>query len=193
MLLIAGTAYIYPYAITTKEQFYNLFHTHYQQYPDDVMENIYWLQRAVAADFGHPNYALAQIKDETQWEKYRYLFMMHVNIKLAEQHLRLGRTWDKYKIYFYDEPWKDEYLRNLDTAEACYRTGLYYWEEALAWAEKANAAKFNFVYITDQQYWEDEKYRINDGSLDYARTINRELNRITANKETLENMDGSYF
>ncbi len=156
------------------------------------MENIYWLQRAVAADFCNPQYALAKIKDETQWEKYRYLFMMHVNIKLAEQHLRLGRTWDKYNIYFYDEPWKEEYLRNLDTAEACYSTGLYYWNEAKAWAEKANSKEFLFLYITDQQFWEDERERIYTGDLDYEKTINRELSRIKEAKDTLNSMDGGY-
>ncbi|MCR4940959.1 MAG: hypothetical protein K5930_12770 [Treponemataceae bacterium] len=192
ILTLAGNSFLFPYAITYKEQYYNLFHTHYQQYPEDVMENIYWLQRAVAADFCNPQYALAKIKDETQWEKYRYLFMMHVNIKLAEQHLRLGRTWDKYNIYFYDEPWKEEYLRNLDTAEACYSTGLYYWNEAKAWAEKANSKEFLFLYITDQQFWEDERERIYTGDLDYEKTINRELSRIKEAKDTLNSMDGGY-
>ena len=68
------------YAISYKEQYYKLYHIHYQQYPDDVMENIYWLERAVAADFANPQYALSRIKDKTDWEKYRYLFMMHVNL-----------------------------------------------------------------------------------------------------------------
>ena len=93
LLLFTGITAIFPYAITYKEQYYNLFHTHYQQYPEDVIENIYWLERAVAADFCHPQNALAKITDETTWEKYRYLFMMHINLKLIEQHLRLGRTW----------------------------------------------------------------------------------------------------
>ncbi len=192
LLLFTGITAVFPYAITYKEQYYNLFHTHYQQYPEDVIENIYWLERAVAADFCNPQYALAKITDETTWEKYRYLFMMHVNIKLADQHLRLGRTWDKYKAYFYDEPWKEEYLRNLDTAETCYTMGLYYWNEAKAWAEKANAKKFMFLYITDQQFWEDERERIYTGDLDYERTINRELARIQSVKDTLNSLDGSY-
>ncbi len=179
-------------AITYKEQYYQLFHQHYQQYPDDVMENIYWLERAVAADFCNPQYALATIKTEDQWEKYRYLFMMHVNLKLAEQHLRLGRTWDKKEAYFFDAPFKDEYLRNLETAETCYRTALFYWGEAQLWAEKASVAKFTFLYITDQQYWEDEKARMNSGSLDYNRTITRELTRLQNVREQLEQMDYTY-
>lgn len=144
MLCVACALLFSSYAITYKEQYYKLYHIHYQQYPDDVMGNIYWLERAVAADFANPQYALARITDKTDWEKYRYLFMMHVNLKLIEQHMRLGRTWDKKIAYFYDAPWKEEYLRNLETAESCYRAGLYYWTEARLWAEKANQQKFRF-------------------------------------------------
>ena len=35
------------YLVQYKEQFYRLFHLHYIQYPDDTMENIYWLEQAV--------------------------------------------------------------------------------------------------------------------------------------------------
>ena len=38
--------------------------------------------------------------------------------------------------------------------------------------------KFNFMYLTDIQNWEDEKHRIETGKLDYEKTINRELERI---------------
>ena len=193
MFLCLSCTQLFSYAISYKEQYYRLFHTHYQQYPEDVMENIYWLERAVAADFCNPQYALAHIENETEWEKYRYLFMMHVNLKLAEQHLRLGRTWDKQVAYFYDEPWKEEYLRDLATASACYETGLYYWQEAKNWAEKANQKKFNFLFITDQQYWEDERERIFNGSLDYGKTIERELARVQSVCDTFIQMDETTY
>ena len=171
-------------AITFKEQYYKLFHVHYQQYPDDVMENIYWLERAAAADFCNPQYALSKINDKDNWEKYRFIFMMHINLKLTEQHLRLGRTWDKKKAYFYDAPWKEEYLRNLETAETCYKTALFYWNEAKNWAEKADAKKFKFLYLDDLSNWEDEKYRIIEGSLNYEKMINRELDRLNSVRNT---------
>ncbi|MFI3258130.1 MAG: hypothetical protein R3Y36_07520 [Spirochaetales bacterium] len=177
-LFIMISSIFCSYAIMYKEQYYRLFHVQYQQYPDDVMENIYWLERAVAADFANPQYALAKITDTTDWEKYRYLFMMHVNLKLIEQHLRLGRTWDKNVAYFYDAPWKEEYLRDLETAKACYEAGLYYWREATLWAEKANQGKFRFLYLQDIQAWEDEAYRIENKKLDYEKIINRELTRL---------------
>ena len=180
-------------AITFKEQYYKLFHVHYQQYPDDVMENIYWLERAAAADFCNPQYALSKINDKDDWEKYRFIFMMHINLKLTEQHLRLGRTWDKKKAYFYDAPWKEEYLRNLETAETCYKTALFYWNEAKNWAEKADAKKFKFLYLDDLSNWEDEKYRIIEGSLNYEKMINRELDRLNSVRNTFNEMDENTY
>ena len=48
------------YMVKYKEDYYKLFHVHYQQYPDDVIENIYWLEHAVKADFCNPLYANQQ-------------------------------------------------------------------------------------------------------------------------------------
>jgi len=166
------------YMVKYKEDFYKLYHVHYQQYPDDCIENIYWLEKAVEADFCNPLYAMAKIETEKQWEKYRYLFQIHVNLKLIEQHLRLGRIYDKKCIYFYDAPWKDEYLNNLEKTLSCYEAGLYYWQEAKLWFEKANASSFNFLFITDLQNWEDERERIKTGELNYEKMLNREIERV---------------
>jgi len=166
------------YMVKYKEDFYKLYHVHYQQYPDDCIENIYWLEKAVEADFCNPLYAMAKIETEKQWEKYRYLFQMHVNLKLIEQHLRLGRIYDKKCVYFYDTPWKDEYLNNLEKTLSCYEAGLYYWQEAKLWFEKANASSFNFLFITELQNWEDERERIKTGELNYEKMLNREIERV---------------
>ena len=166
------------YMVKYKEDFYKLYHVHYQPYPDDCIENIYWLEKAVEADFCNPLYAMAKIETEKQWEKYRYLFQMHVNLKLIEQHLRLGRIYDKKCVYFYDAPWKDEYLNNLEKTLSCYEAGLYYWQEAKLWFEKANASSFNFLFITELQNWEDERERIKTGELNYEKMLNREIERV---------------
>ncbi len=168
----------FSYVAKYKEDYYKLYHIHHQQLPDDCMENIYWLERAVKADFANPYYAMTKIENERQWEKYRCLFMMHLNLKLIEQHLRLGRIYDKKIAYFYDAPWTDEYQRNLEKAKSCYEAGYYYWEEAKLWAEKASVSKFNFMYLTDLQNWEDERERISTGILDYKKTLDRELSRL---------------
>lgn len=169
---------VHAYVVQYKEQFYELYHVHYNQYPDDTMENIYWLERAVEADFCNPLYAMGKISTDKDWEKYRYLMMMHINLKLVEQYLRLGSKWDKQVAYFFNAPWKEQNLDSLKTAESCYKTGLYYWNEAKLWAEKANVREFRFLFLLDLQSWEDERERIATGKLDYERTINRELARL---------------
>ena len=180
------------YMVKYKEDYYKLFHVHYQQYPDDVIENIYWLEKSVQADFANPLYAVAKIETEKDWEKYRCLFMMHVNLKLIEQHTRLGRVYDKNVARFYDAPWKDLYIENLKKAESCYNAGLYYWQEAKLWAEKANVADFKFLFLTDLQAWEDERERITNGKLDYQKILERELSRVRSVIEDFEQMSGEY-
>jgi hypothetical protein len=150
------------YLVRYKEQFFRLYHLHYIQYPDDTMENIYWLEQAVKADFANPLHALALIENETQWEKYRYLFMMHLNLKLIEQYLYLGNKWNKRNAYFYNAPWKEQNLESLETAETCFRTALYYWKDASEWAAKVQDRRFRFINLANVQFWEDEAGRIED-------------------------------
>ena len=181
------------YFVTYKEQYYRLFHLHLIQYPDDSMENIYWLERALAADFCNPLYALALIENEVQWEKYRYLFMMHINIKLVEQYLFLGNKWNKRNAYFYNAPWKEQNLESLETAETCFRAALYYWDQALIWAEKAQERRFRFIHLPRVQFWEDESHRIEIGTLNYQRTINRELVLLQQVREKFQAMDENTY
>ncbi len=180
------------YYVTYKEEWYRLYHIHYQQYPDDCIENIYWLEKAAAADFCNPQFVGFKITSEKQWEKYRYLFQMHINLKLIEQHLRLGRLYDKKEIYFYDAAYRDEYISRLGKALSCYQSGLYYWQEAKVWFEKANAPSFNFLFITDKQNWEDERERIMTGELNYEKMLKREISRVEKNLEELNQMDEKY-
>jgi hypothetical protein len=182
------------YYVTYKEQYYRLYHLHYIQYPDDSMENIYWLEQAMKADFCNPLYALALIENETQWEKYRYLFNMHINLKLIEQYLFLGNKWNKRNAYFYNAPWKNQNLESLETAETCYRTALYYWDAAVEWAEKVREKRFYFMNLERVQFWEDEALRIENGQLNYKKTINRELASLQKVREQFQAMsdDGRY-
>ncbi len=188
----AGSLPVNSYYVTYKEQYYKLYHIHHIQYPDDSMENIYWLEQAMKADFANPLYALALIENEVQWEKYRYLFNMHINIKLIEQYLYLGNKWNKRKAYFYNAPWRDQNLESLETAETCYRTALYYWDEALKWYEKANDKRFTWINLQKVQFWEDEVFRIEEGTLNYGKTIKRELTLLQNVREKFQAMEKRY-
>jgi hypothetical protein len=181
------------YLVRYKEQYFRLFHLHYIQYPDDTMENIYWLEQAVKADFANPLYALALIENEIQWEKYRYLFMMHLNLKLIEQYLYLGNKWNKRNAYFYNAPWKEQNLESLETAETCFRTALYYWKDASEWAAKALDRRFRFINLVNVQFWEDEAGRIENKSLDYEKIIRRELDLLRQVRERFQVMDENTY
>jgi hypothetical protein len=178
------------YFVMYKEQFYKLYHVHYSQYPDDTMENIYWLEQALKASFANPLYAVAVVENEQQYEKYQYLFMMHLNLKMIEQYLFLANKWNKRYAYFYNAPWKEENLKSLDTAEKCFRTALVYWDDALKWAEMAREMRFLFMKLERIDFWEDEAYRIiEEKSFDYGKTINRELAMLQQVRERFEAME----
>ena len=70
----------FPYVVKYKEDWYKLYHIHYAQNPDDCIENIYYLEKATLSDFCNPLFCDAGITTEKEWEKYRYLFQMHINL-----------------------------------------------------------------------------------------------------------------
>jgi hypothetical protein len=179
------------YPVYFKEQFYRLYHTNYIQYPDDSIENIYWLEQARKADFCNPLYAMAKIPDQKHWERYRYLFNMHIELKMIEQHLQLGSKFDKQVAYFYNAPWKEENLKSLEIAETSYRAALAYWSTAKEWATKAQ--NIRWIYLPEVQFWDDESHRILTGQLDYERIISRQLSRLQKVRETFLAMDESTY
>jgi hypothetical protein len=193
LLLFLPSPELDAWFVRYKEQYFKLYHLHYIQYPDDTMENIYWLEKALKADFANPLYAMALIENETQWEKYRYLFTMHINLKLAEQYLFLGNKWNKRRAYFYNAPWKEQNLESLETAEKCFRTALYYWDEAQEWAEKARAGRFRYINLEKVQFWEDEVRRMETGDLDYGKTVGRELGLLQQVRERFQAMDENTY
>jgi hypothetical protein len=186
LLCASGFAYKIQYA----EQFYELYHLHFYQYPDDTMENIFYLEQALKADFANPLYALAKIKDPREWERYRNLFKMHVNLRLVQLYRTLASGWDKRVAYFFNAPWKKQNLESLDKAESIYKLALGFWDEAKKWSNEAKKLRYHLEEI---QYWEDESYRIETGELDYRQIINKELNRLAKVRKQFENMNESTY
>jgi hypothetical protein len=178
------------YRILYAEQYYKLYHLHFYQYPDDSMENIYYLEQALKADFTNPLYALARIRDRLEWAQYRTLFKMHVNLKLTELYLILGSKYDKMVAYFFNAPWRDQNLDSLDKAEQCYRVALGYWREAVGWAARIPRLQFNLEEI---QMWEDEWKRILVGDLDYQEIITGHLARLERVRGQFQAMDENSY
>jgi len=174
--------------IVFKEQYYRLFHMHLQRSPDNFIENIFWLEQALRADFANPLHALALIETEIQWEKYRYLFMMQINLKLTEQYMFLASMWSRRRANFFNAPWREQNLESLDIAENTFHAALYYWEAAQEWAALARDRRFRFVELPRVQFWVDSAYRIEIGELNFGRTIRRELAHIETMREQFRAM-----
>lgn len=177
--------------ILYKEQYYKLYHEHLSHYPEDTLESMYYLEQALKADFANPLYALAKINDKTDWERYRYLFSMHVNLRLVYLSLTLGSKYDKRTAYFYNEPWKRQDLESLQTAETIYKSALGYWEEAKRWS--AEAWTLRSVHLEQIQEWEDENMRVETADLDYERIVNDQLARVARVRAAFQAMDGTTY
>lgn len=174
------------------EGFYKLYHHHFIMYPDDSMEMIGFLEAALSADFCNPLYAIARgIENKKQWKRYRYLFTMHVNLKLVELYLGLANKFDKHVAYFYNEPWKEANLKSLDLAEQIYEKAYHYWNEAMVWAVKAD--KLFHYNLKGIEFWEEQRFRIIDGDLDYKDIIDHHLDRLRKVRETFQAMDENTY
>ena len=173
------------------EQYYELYHRHFYQYPEDSLENIFYLEQALKSDFCNPLYALARIETRVEAERYRDLFRMHVHLKLTELYLLLGSKYDKMKAYYYNAPWRKANLDSLDTAVTSYRIALLYWDDAKQWSGKAWENRS--IHLEEIQYWEDESFRIETGELDYSDIIGSHLQRLQEVREEFEGMDDSTF
>jgi hypothetical protein len=185
--LLSASAWRILYA----EEYYELYHEHLHHYPDDTLEDIFYLESALKSDFANPLYALAPIKDTTDWERYRYLFSMHLNLKLIYSWLTVGSKYDKMVAYFYNYPWKQQNLDSLTKAEAAYKAAYAYWDKAKEWSAKAWAMRG--VHLDHIEEWETENFRIETGDLDYRDIIDTQLARLAKVRDTFQKMNpGTY-
>ncbi len=174
-----------------REQIYRLYRQHLYQKPNLIKENIYWLEKALRADFANPLYALARIEDKRDWQRYRYLFTMHLNLKLVDLYLQWGNQYNKRTAYFYNYPWRLQNLESLDRAEELFEFALVYWEITLQWSDLA--WEFRDVHLPQVQHWADQNHRIETGDLDYEFIINRHLQRLRQVRARFEAMDADTY
>ncbi len=191
LLLLVPALSLCAWRILYAEEYYKLYHEHLYHYPDDTMEDIYYLETALKADFANPLYALAPIRNKVEWERYRDLFTMHVNLKLIACYLTLGNKYDKMVAYFYNYPWKRQNLESLATAEQVYKVAYGYWAKAREWSAKAWAMRD--VHLDAIEEWEDENFRIETGDLNYQETIDAQLARLAKVRADFQKMDQSTY
>lgn len=191
LLLLLPGAHASAWRILYAEQYYKLYHEHLYHYPDDTMEDIFYLEKALQADFVNPLYALTPIKDKVGWERYRDLFSMHVNLKLIACYLTLGSKYDKTTAYFYNAPWKEQNLESLGLAEQAYKVAYGYWSKAMEWSAKAWALRD--IHLDAISEWEDENFRIQNGDLNYQQTIDEQMARLAKVRDQFQKMDQNTY
>ena len=191
VVAMSAAAPVYSYRLLYKEQLYELNHQQLYMRPENYAENIRWLEMALSADFANPLYALAEIETERDWEYYRDLFWMHLNLHLVNQYLGWASDYMKQEAYFYNYPWRDDNLASLERVDALFLYARYYWEQAVVWS--ARAAQFPWLNLEEVQQWEDQSYRIQNGELDYGAIIDRHQARLEEVRLAFEQMDETTY
>ncbi|MAG14155.1 MAG: hypothetical protein CMN78_06125 [Spirochaetales bacterium] len=181
----------FAYDTRYAEQYYRLYHQHFYQHPENINENIWYLERALASDFVNPQNALARIQSDLEWERYRYLFSMHMNLELVKQYRLLGSKFDKRTAFFYNAPWKTQNLKSLEIARSYYQAALFYWENAVLWSDKA--WELQFIDLHQIHHWADENYRIEYYELDYESIIAMDLERLNSVQDDFQRMDENTY
>lgn len=193
VLLLAGTVAgeAFAYRLIYKEQLYELNHQQLYRYPEDYAANIAWLEAALSADFANPLYAFARVRNPHEWEYYRYLFWMHLNLHLVDQYLGWASKYVKFDAFFFNEPWKEENLASLERADGLFEMARYYWDEAVRWSSLA--AGFRWLDLEEIRAWQDQSYRIEHGELDYGAIIDRHVSRLQRVREDFQAMTADTY
>ncbi|UER67934.1 hypothetical protein LKV13_04065 [Borrelia sp. BU AG58] len=174
------------------EQWYVILNTQMKNKPQNFKRNIFFLKNALKSPFGNPIYSLAKVETREEWEKYKLLFKMHVNLLLVKQYLHLGDLFDTRYVHFYKTPKKDGILENLNKATNFYKISVAYYEDALKLHKELKKYKSIKIQGDGITNWEEEHHRIETKKLDYHDIIKKELLRIEKTKNFFKSRPNYY-
>ncbi|WKC58325.1 hypothetical protein [Borrelia sp. P9F1] len=174
------------------EQWYVIFNTQMKKRPQNFKRNIFFLKNALEFPFGNPQYSLAKVETREEWDKYKLLFRMHVNLLLVKQYLYLGDLFDTRYAHFYKTPKKDGILENLNKATNFYKIATSFYKEALTFHKKLKKYKSITIQSDGITNWEDEYHRIETNELNYYDIIEKELARIEKTKKIFNERTNHY-
>ena len=164
------------------EEFYlyvmNLYYTN-----PNLERNIRFMQWALKAPFDNPVRSLALIKTENDFNRYRVLFKLHMNLLIIDSCLQLARRFDKEHVYFFNLWYAQDLQKSFAIARYYYKVALNYWEEAKKYAEICSSMPGR---ITIDQ-WEDDLFIIQEGELNYKTIISEQINKLEARAKLVEN------
>jgi hypothetical protein len=155
------------------EEFYlyvmNLYHTN-----PNLERNIRFMQWALEAPFDNPVRSLALIKTQNDFERYKLLFKLHVNMLIIDSTLQLARRFDKEHVYFFNLWWAKSLKESFSFARYNYEVSLNYWDEVLKLAEALDRTPGRL----NLEAWEDEYEAVRSGDFDYAKIVRRHLAKL---------------
>ena len=164
------------------EDYYELYGLKLHHGENDLRKNIYFLKVGLNSRFRHPRNALAPMKDEEQYYKYRLLLTMHLNLQIMRSYMRLASLYDKRFVYFHNLDFAYELKNSFKVAEGYYKEALPYWKKA-----KENAMKAEKIYKeVDLGTLESERYEIVREKLNFEYIIQDHLDRLEKKRNTVE-------
>jgi len=190
LLTFSNTLYVKADLIIYSEQYYILYAKSQNLQTTNIMENIFYLQRALETPFAPVVQALCRINTQEQYIRYKYLFKMHCNFLIMRSYIQLASRYDKEDIYFYNYYYKELIIESLKYAKYYYELALPYWEEAKK--EALNASRFQ-NYKIELDTWEDEHAKIISGYYKYDEIIYQRLENLLRNLAFLENWANSFY
>ncbi len=171
------------------EDYFQLYAKRMYYGEEEILLNIYFLKKGLVSPFRHSSKALCLLKTPEEEQKYRLLLKMHLNLKIMQNYLLLGRLYDKRIIYHFNMPFKKDLIKSLKIAKYYYNLAKTYWPEVLAYANEAS--KINTRIELD--FLEDELYLIlnrdKEVDWDYDYTFNLHLTKLESNLKKLSSKE----
>lgn len=172
------------------EDYFELYARRSSYGEEEINLNIVFMQGALKSPYRPAYRSLVPIHTEREHEKYRYLLKMHMNVRILQDYLTLGRLYDMQKLYFYHEESKEDLIKSLKRAEYYYLVAQDYWTDVKKFAVDAYVMKDIRIPLENL---EDEMRFIVQRDVDwqYDRILAIHLAKVRANLEKLGAMDSS--
>ena len=177
--------YINQPPIYYAEDYYKLYARSSYYGEDEINLNILYMQGALKSPYKPAYDSLVPIHSLVEHEKYRNLLKMHMNVRILQDYLYLGRLYDMQTIYFYHDEFTEDLIKSLQRAEYYYQIAQDYWTDVKKYAVDAYTMREVRIELDNL---EDEMRSIVQRDVDwqYDRILKIHLGKVRANIEKLQ-------
>ena len=164
------------------EDYYELYGMKEYYNENSLRMNIQRLKTGLESKFRHPSEALVPTENDEEYQKYRNLLFMHLNLLIMRNTMTIAARYNLHKIKFYSRDFAKEISESMDIAKRTYEEAIPYWKEAVKYAKNASKIKIT----TGLGFIESERYSIVNNELDFDRIIRGHMKKIDEKKKKLE-------